>query len=218
MKLTVPQITGHAQAAGFRGSALTMAVAIAMAESGGDPAAIGDVDRPHKGCRSYGLWQINVCPQGTSGGNNRGIPWRENPQSLLDPAVNARAAFEMSGGGNNYKPWTTWTSGAANRLLGTVSDALAAAGGPVEPGGTVGTAGGVSGGLSGPSVDLGGLVSLGTMLTDPKTWLRVVMFIGGGVLTVAGVLTLARDSTVVDAVQGAAGAAVKAAPKPGATP
>lgn len=92
-KLTAEKIAAHAFAAGFRGEALVNAVAIALAESGGWTGAHNP-----KGEDSRGLWQINVAP------NVRANKWGD----LSDPAVNARAAFEVSGGGKNFNPWTTY--------------------------------------------------------------------------------------------------------------
>lgn len=92
--LSPQQIAQIAYQAGFRGQALINAVAIALAESGGRPGA-----RNPNGEDSRGLWQINVAP------NVRKNKWG----NLYDPVVNARAAFEISGGGENFQPWTTFS-------------------------------------------------------------------------------------------------------------
>src|SRR5262245_23489605 len=63
-----------------------------MAEPGGNT----DAHNPH-GEDSRGLWQVNVA------GGVRGNPWG----NLYDPATNARAAFEISHGGTDMRPWTT---------------------------------------------------------------------------------------------------------------
>lgn len=55
-KLSPAEIAQHAYDAGFRGDALTTAVAVAMAESSGDPRAHNDTYQDN----SYGLWQINM--------------------------------------------------------------------------------------------------------------------------------------------------------------
>lgn len=97
--LSAQQIAKYAYDAGFRGEALTIAVAIALAESGGNAGA-----RNPKGEDSRGLWQINVAP------DVRPNKWGD----LYDPAVNARAAFEVSGGGKNFQPWTTYAHSTAH--------------------------------------------------------------------------------------------------------
>lgn len=93
-RLSPEQIAAYAYNAGFRGDALVTAVAVAMAESGGFTGAHNP-----SGEDSRGLWQINVAPK------VRPNKWGD----LYDPAVNAKAAFEVSGGGANFRPWTTFT-------------------------------------------------------------------------------------------------------------
>src|SRR4051812_26114165 len=96
--MTASQVAGYASAAGFRGSALTTAVAVAHAESGFDADAShtntnGTIDR--------GLWQINSI---------------HGSDSTLDPAANAQAAYKISKGGTDWKPWcTAWSDGACGK-------------------------------------------------------------------------------------------------------
>jgi LysM repeat protein len=77
------------QAGGSSGEAVT-AASIAMAESSGQQFATGGV-----GERGY--WQINP---------NHGS------LSTYDPLGNAKAAVIISDDGQNWSPWTTFTSGA----------------------------------------------------------------------------------------------------------
>ena len=77
------------QAGGSSSEAVT-AASIAMAESSGRQFATGGV-----GERGY--WQINP---------NHGS------LSTYDPLGNAKAAVIISGNGQNWSPWTTFTSGA----------------------------------------------------------------------------------------------------------
>jgi LysM repeat protein len=77
------------QAGGSSGEAV-MAASIAMAESSGQQFATGGV-----GERGY--WQINP---------NHGS------LSTYDPLGNAKAAVILSDDGQNWSPWTTFTSGA----------------------------------------------------------------------------------------------------------
>jgi LysM repeat protein len=77
------------QAGGSSGEAVT-AASIAMAESSGQQFATGGV-----GERGY--WQINP---------NHGS------LSTYDPLGNAKAAVIISDNGQNWSPWTTFTSGA----------------------------------------------------------------------------------------------------------
>ena len=77
--------------AGFTPQQATTWTAIALAESGGDPAAHNPV-----GEDSRGLWQINLDAHSARWGG----------ADLNDPEVNARAAYEISRGGTDMRPWT----------------------------------------------------------------------------------------------------------------
>lgn len=72
-----------------------VAAAIALAESGGVPNALGDL-RDGK-FLSVGLWQINT---------------RAHPKyvraKLTSPEYNADAAWELSEGGRDWSHWSTW--------------------------------------------------------------------------------------------------------------
>lgn len=100
---TVAQLYALAVSTGFADP--VTAAAIAMAESGGNPDAVGDlVITPPLG--SIGLWQINAAahPQ-------------YDPTSLHDPNTNAAAALTISSGGTNFQPWSTFTSGAYQQFV-----------------------------------------------------------------------------------------------------
>jgi len=97
MRLSIADLQNLAASVGFPQGTIATAAAVAMAESGGDPNAVGD---PTFG-GSYGLWQINAPshPQ-------------YDTQRLLDPTYNAEAALAISNGGTNWKPWSTFNSDA----------------------------------------------------------------------------------------------------------
>jgi LysM repeat protein len=78
------------KAAGGNPADAVIAAEIAMAESGGNPNAISPTN-------DYGLWQIN--------GSNGSL-------ATLNPAANAHSAVVLSNNGTNWRPWTTFTSGA----------------------------------------------------------------------------------------------------------
>jgi len=95
MSLTSSAITQLAAAAGFTGSDINAAAAIAMAESSGNPNALGDNGN------SVGLWQINLPAHPEFAGWN-----------LLDPQTNAVAAFQVyQAAGNSFAPWSTYNTG-----------------------------------------------------------------------------------------------------------
>lgn len=85
--------------AGFSGSDLVTAVAIALAESGGDPGAVGDKAlAPTKG-PSIGLWQINI--------GSKAHPEYASVD-LTDPQTNANAAYAVYSAAGSFRPWATF--------------------------------------------------------------------------------------------------------------
>lgn len=104
--LTATQIKNLAINAGFTGNDLTTAVAVALAESTGNPQALGDVGI---GQGSYGLWQINSYYHPEYG---------PDFTTLYDPQTNANAAFAVySAAGDSFTPWSTFKSGAYRSFL-----------------------------------------------------------------------------------------------------
>lgn len=105
-KLNAEEIAQHAYKAGFRGDALTTAVAVAMAESGGNTKAHNATPPDN----SYGLWQVNMLGDlGPARRKEYGI--RSNDE-LFNADENAKAAYKISGHGKSFGPWSTYTNGA----------------------------------------------------------------------------------------------------------
>lgn len=102
--------------------------AIALAESGGRTDAANT--KPPDA--SYGLWQINYYGSLAPG---RSAAYGTPAQLVADPNRQAKAAISISGNGSNFKPWTTYTSGAykaplaAAGSLGAIPALPAVAGG-----------------------------------------------------------------------------------------
>ncbi|WP_121192616.1 transglycosylase SLT domain-containing protein [Motilibacter peucedani] len=133
------EIALTAQKAGFKGDALVVAVAVAEAESSGRTDATGPVvpDIPANdwigAVRSaMGLWQI--MPAAAQSGAaytgsaydrvlDQSVSGVRDSRLLFDPDFNARSAYAISKGGTNWKPWSTYTSGA---YLTHMADARAA--------------------------------------------------------------------------------------------
>lgn len=67
------------------------AVAVSLAESGGNSNAISPAN-------DYGLWQINEI---------NFARYQLNAQTALDPVRNCFVAVAMSAGGDNWAPWCT---------------------------------------------------------------------------------------------------------------
>jgi hypothetical protein len=112
--LTAAQIGRYALNAGFPASSLQIAIAVALAESGGNTKS----HNPGNGTTdiedSYGLWQINVLAHSSY-----------SPSSLYTPLYNAHAAYDISAGGTNWHPWGTYQTG---RYLTFMDQAQAGAG------------------------------------------------------------------------------------------
>lgn len=113
-------ITDYAKRAGFTGNDLIIAVAIAYAESSGDPNARGDRrdENDPDTATSYGLWQIHwtVHPE----------TYVNNPTELFDPQNNANAAFIIyTRAGNTFRDWSTFDprNGTTPRYLSYVNKA-----------------------------------------------------------------------------------------------
>jgi len=127
-KLSRDEIASLARSAGFSGGDVPIAVAVALAESGGDPKS----HNPTPPDNSYGLWQINML--GSMGPDRRKRFGIASNDALYDPATNARAAYSIwkeSG----WKAWTTYTRGTYKKYLdsndtGSASPATSTSGGP----------------------------------------------------------------------------------------
>lgn len=104
MKLSAGELLQLAQQAGSGGDPST-AAAVALAESGGDPSAVGRND-DQWGSRDRGLWQINDHwhPEVSDG-------------CAFDPGCSARAAYTISSGWTDFSPWATYQSGAYRQFL-----------------------------------------------------------------------------------------------------
>lgn len=117
--LTMAQIAGYAKQAGFTGDALVMATAIAMAESSGNTTVVNSI-----GC--VGLWQIYGRI------HRRAHPtWTD--AWLKQPGNNAKAAYILSNGGTNWKPWEVYTKGMHRKFLSQASAAVRSVGNAIVP-------------------------------------------------------------------------------------
>jgi hypothetical protein len=165
MLLNPAQIAGVAQSVGFSKNTDTWAtsVAVALAESGGRAGVVNSIG-------ATGLWQINqpVWVQSHP-------LWTK--QWLRNPVNNGKAAYSISHGGANWTPWATYTSGAYRLHMNAARKAIRnpTSGGFQATNASNAQNVGLASGLS-------GIAHLGDVLTDPETWKRVGLFIGGGIL------------------------------------
>ncbi|MFF4060807.1 peptidoglycan-binding protein [Streptomyces sp. NPDC001668] len=112
--VSLAELRSLATQAGFTGSDIKIAAAVAMAESKGDPAIIGDqhlVD--HKWGPSIGLFQIRSLKH----------PGQFSPPDTLrveaelkDPLYNAKAAKAIKDA-HDWIQWSTFTNGAYKQYM-----------------------------------------------------------------------------------------------------
>jgi len=129
--------------AGFTGQGLRLAVAVGLAESGGDPTA-RNPNPPTPGCPGGSLdrggWQLNTC-----------YHTEVSDACADDLACAAEQTYQISAAGSDWSAWTTYTSGAYRAQLGAADQAIATLatpsvdGGEIPPGfGTPGPCGAVA--------------------------------------------------------------------------
>ena len=100
-ELTALELKDLLSLVGFKGQSLKLAWSIVMRESRGHPTSHNKTSST--GDNSYGLFQINML--GDLGADRREKFGIKNNNELLDPVVNAKAAFYMSAHGTNFGSW-----------------------------------------------------------------------------------------------------------------
>lgn len=223
-KLSPQQIAGYAKAAGFPDNELATAVAVAFAESGGEPTSTNRANR--NGSVDYGLWQINSVhgPLLATG-------------DKFNPADNARMAYTVwKGAGGKWTPWSAYNNQRyrayiPQATLGAAQPTMpsgAAPGATPSPGPTGAVPGTESTGEPAPptgilgtlmnSLGLDGVYSLVqsaakfiiaipkliATLLSPGLWLRMAAFVAGSILVMFSIVKLSG-------LEGAAKSAVSTA-------
>ena len=102
-KLTAQEIASAMSAAGWPASQIPTGVAVAFAESGGNPNA---TNRNSNGSTDHGLFQINSIHKTTLASGN----W-------ANPTDNARMALKVyKEAGNSWRPWVAYKSGSYRKF------------------------------------------------------------------------------------------------------
>lgn len=202
--LSDAQIAGAAKTAGFSGDGLVKIVAIALAESSGDPTAHNAVPPDD----SYGLTQVNML--GGMGPERRKRYNLKSNNDLFDPVTNMKVAYDLSNGGKNFGAWSTYPVA----YLVYLNRARTASGNPsTAPTGTgVEQVGSVIPGVDEASAFF-------DFITDPHNWFRLAIIVGGGILLLVSLALLSGEgsrfsagvSALTNAIPG--GSAVKSAVK-----
>lgn len=108
--LSRSELTALAKSAGFTGRDADVAVAVALAESSGNPS-----EHNGKGLDdSYGLWQINMY--GSLGPDRRKRFGLSSNADLYNPSTNARVAYAIWKS-EGWSPWTTYTRGTYKQYM-----------------------------------------------------------------------------------------------------
>lgn len=187
MAISDVEIAKAAKAAGFPDNFLATAVAVALAESSGNPTA---THRNTNGTTDYGLWQINSIHK-TDLANGK---WS-------DPTDNARMAYAVfRRAGNSWWPWSAFKSGRHAQYMSRGNEAVRAINAnPLNVSNTFysgdsstvtsNTALGVSGALKGVEIAL-------NLLTQKNFWIRLGLIWGGILLAIAGMIWLGKSFVV----------------------
>ncbi len=201
--LTRAQIAGHAQAAGFTGNDVNIAVAVALAESGGDPRAHNPVPPDN----SYGLWQINML--GSMGPERRKRFGLKSNEDLYDPATHARAAYGIWKAQGWSRGWTTDSAGSDKRFRILGPDAVS---------GSDTSANATTGSDTSAGVDIPSGLGIGDAIARGANALSLSMFKGianvsgillAATLIVIGLVVLLRERIPVKGIAKAAKKVVK---------
>lgn len=116
---TAAQIFRDLITAGFDRTRAIIMTAIGLAESGGDPAAVGDVDlQDGTWGPSVGIYQVRTLKTETGSGQLRDIAALTG-----DPARQAQAAWAISRHGSDFAPWTVYRTGDYRDFLGQATAA-----------------------------------------------------------------------------------------------
>jgi len=122
-KRTVSQIFADLRAAGFNAAQATIMTAIALAESGGNDTILGDTGiQTSVWGPSYGLYQVRTLKAETGRGTDRDVSWL-----AASDTHQAKAAWDISRGGVDFSPWTTYTRGTYQQFMGQAQGAAGGA-------------------------------------------------------------------------------------------
>ena len=165
--------------AGFRGSELNRAVAVAYAESTGNTNAVSST-----GC-CHGLWQINVRVHGSTKG------W--TVEQMRDPQQNANAAYTLW----KESGWHPWDSSRGGQLLwrlpadNAVSAFLATNPKDIGPNVLGAAADSLVPGRGAPDA-LTAIGNLAQFFTVGRNWARIGEIAIGGILLILALSILAK--------------------------
>jgi len=180
---------------------LTLATAVALAESGGSET---ETNRNDDGSIDVGIWQINSVHR------ERHPEW--TTAWLKVPSNNASAMAVVSGNGSNWQPWTAYKNGryeifmrraqaaVAATPTADVTDVVNQAVDSVLPGDPLQA---ISAALT-STVEV--LNTAAKWIGDPRNWIRVVQVNGGVILGIVAIAIVIRP--VVESTAARTGKAI----------
>ena len=172
--LSVAQIASAMRAAGWPEEAIPTGIAIALAESGGNPRAVNTANR--NGSVDYGLFQINTVHGSLLSQGDK-----------FNPVDNARMALTVyKQAGYSWKPWSTFNSGKYKDF----NSSVAGFGFPVDV--AVDIARGAVGAAQTVKQTTTGVQQVMEVVTSPTLWMRVLLVILAIFLIIVGTVVLLR--------------------------
>ena len=158
----------------FHPQSQATAIAIILAESGGNVYALNDVPPDE----SYGLAQINM--RGQLGPERRARYNLASNEDLYKADLNVAIMAHLSGAGSDFRPWTVWLTKAYVSHLGTAQKALK---NPKNP----------TGRLQSPEEIAAGNDPFERLLKwAGQGTLRIAGFVGGGILVLLAIVFYVR--------------------------
>jgi len=190
--LTDTQIATWAAQGGFTGEDRVIAVAVALAESGGRYAAVSPPN--FNGTHDYGAWQINSVHKQL---------FQQYPQWWSVSNANMAKAVHASQG---WKAWTAYNSGAYLMFMPRARTAVGAAPDAAVPenSGQPGTTTEIMDFANVFRAGFQPLVAASQWIGNADNWVRVAQVVLGVALVVGGITIVARPA--VAAVAGPAAA------------
>lgn len=170
-KLSASDIANAMRKAGWPETAIPVGVAVALAESGGNPTA---VNRNNNGSTDYGLFQINTV---------HGSLLQQGDWS--NPVDNSRMALTVwKNAGSKWTPWVAYNSGSYKKFTQAVTP-----GTEIGPDGTVWTPVPTPGLTASDPLGLG---AVWNAFVSPELWRKVMIFLLAVFLIIAGTIVILR--------------------------
>lgn len=189
------QIAQYIRAAGATDTTAVTMVAIALAESGGNTTALGDIGlQTSTWGPSVGLWQIRSLNAERGKGTTR------DQNANMDGQTNANHAMQILNS-QGLSAWSTYTSQAYRLFSARANSAVA---GGASPGSAVdATPVGITGAFS-------SLTKIFSTLTSTATWLRIGAVGFGAAALYIGLVMMIKSSGAYETLDNVANQAAKA--------